>query len=117
MKRIVCRRDELGPGEMRSVTKGKAPVVVVCNAAGEYYAVRGMCPHQGGMLGAGRLAPLTVSDAPGAYELAEHGGVLQCPWHGFTYDVTNGRCLGDPRLRVKTYPVRVEDEYVVVDLG
>jgi nitrite reductase/ring-hydroxylating ferredoxin subunit len=117
MKQVVCRQGELGPGQMRTITKGQAPVVVVCNAKNEYYAVRGVCPHQGGMLGAGQLTSLTVSDEPGRYELAKHGEVLRCPWHSFDYDVTTGRCVSDPRLRVKTYPVHIEDGYVVVDLG
>lgn len=117
MKRIVCRQDELDPGQMRVFTEGKAPVVVVCSANNEYFAVRGICPHQGGMLGAGRLTSLTVSDEPGAYGLEKHGEVLQCPWHGFSYNVATGRCLGDPRLRVKTYSVHVEDDHIVVDFG
>jgi nitrite reductase/ring-hydroxylating ferredoxin subunit len=50
------------------------------------------------------------------YESA--GRVLQCPWHGWSYDVTSGRSLFDPdRVRVRTYPVRVEGDRVVVDLG
>lgn len=116
MKRIVCRRDELGPGEMRTIMKGNAPVVVVCSAKEEYYAVRGVCPHQGGMLGAGQLAALTISDAPGVYRLAKTKQVLRCPWHSFDYDVKTGRCVGDPHLRVKTYPVSVENGEIVVDL-
>jgi 3-phenylpropionate/trans-cinnamate dioxygenase ferredoxin subunit len=69
------------------------------------------------MLGAGQLTSLTISDEPGNYELAKHGEVLRCPWHSFDYDVTTGQCVSDPRLRVKTYPVHIEDGYVLVDLG
>lgn len=117
MKKIVCKRDELGPGQMRAVVKGRAPIVVVCSADEEYYAVRGICPHQGGMLAAGQLTELTVSDEPGAYELAESKEVLRCPWHSFDYNVTTGQCVSDPRLRIKTYPVSIENEHIVVDLG
>ncbi len=117
MKQVVCRQDELGPGQMRTVPKGRTSVVVICTEKGEYYAVRGVCPHQGGMLGAGQLTSLTVSDVPGTYQFAKHGEVLRCPWHSFDFDVTTGRCVSDPRLRVKTYPVRVEDGHVVVDLN
>lgn len=115
MKQVVCREDELGPGQMQTVMKGRVPVVVVCSASGEYYAVRGMCPHQGGMLGDGQLTSLTVSDKPGAYGLEKHGEVLRCPWHSFDYDVTTGQCVGDPRLRVKTYSTFVEDGWIGVD--
>jgi 3-phenylpropionate/trans-cinnamate dioxygenase ferredoxin subunit len=117
MKQIVCRHDELGPGQMVTLAKGRAPVVVVCSDNNKYYAVRGICPHQGGMLESGQLTSLTVSDEPGVYELVRHGEVLRCPWHSFDYDVITGRCISDPRLRVKTYPVYVEGEHLVVDLG
>ncbi len=116
MRQIVCGQDELGPGQMRTVTKGRAPVVVVCSADGQYYAVRGICPHQGGMLGKGQLTWLTASYEPGSYEVVKRGEILRCPWHGFSYDVTSGRCISDPQLRVKTYPVYVEAGKIVVDL-
>ena len=117
MKLVVCGQAEFGPGQMRIITKGRTPVVVVRNDKDEYYAVRGVCPHQGAMLGAGQLTSLTVSDEPGEYELTKHGEVLRCPWHSFDFDVTTGQCVSDPRLRVKTYPVHIEDGHVVVDVG
>lgn len=116
MKHVVCKESELGPGQMRTVTKGQAPVVVVCSEDNSYYAVRGICPHQGAMLGMGHLTSLTVSERPGTYTLTRDGELLRCPWHSFDYDVTSGQCISDPDLRVKTYPVCVEDGNIVVDL-
>jgi nitrite reductase (NADH) small subunit len=116
MKQVVCRREELGPGQMLVAYKGRAPVVVVCSSANDYYAVRGICPHQGGMLGAGQLTSLTAPSEPGIYELIRHGEVLRCPWHSFDFDVKTGRCISDPSLRIKTYAVHVEGVHLVVDL-
>lgn len=104
-------------GEMRTIAKGATPVVVIRTEEGEYYAVRGICPHQGASLAKGRLWPLTSSEGPGTYELSRGAEILRCPWHAFEYDVTTGRCVGDPSLRVRTYPVYIEDGQVVVDLG
>lgn len=101
---------------MRVVSKGRAPVVVACTSPGKFRAVRGICPHQGALLGRGRLWWLTSSDEPGEYTLSEESGILRCPWHGFDYDLETGRCVSDSGLRVKTYPVSVEDGQVVVDL-
>jgi len=115
-KHVVCREEELAPGQMRTLQNGGAPVVVVCSAAGEYHAVRGICPHQGALLGRGHLWSLTLSEEPGVYGLAEKAEILRCPWHSFDYDVKTGRCVSDPRLRVRTYPVSVEDGHIVVDL-
>ena len=36
------------------------------------------------------------------------GSVLACPWHGWEFDLETGRCPDDPRMRVATYPVRVD---------
>lgn len=115
-KHVVCREGELAPGQMRTLRDAEAPVVVVCSAAGEYHAVRGICPHQGALLGRGHLWSLTLSEEPGVYGLAEKAEILRCPWHSFDYDVKTGRCVSDPRLRVRTYPVSVEDGHIVVDL-
>jgi nitrite reductase (NADH) small subunit len=116
MKQVVCRREELGPGQMLVVSKGRAPVVVICSESNDYYAVRGICPHQGGLLGAGQLTSLTAPGDPGVYELEKHGEVLRCPWHSFDYDVKTGLCVSDPSLRIRTYPVYLEGDHLVIDL-
>ena len=50
-------------------------VVALANVDGRLHAIDGLCPHQGGPLGQGRLC----------------GTVLTCPWHGWQFDVTTGR--------------------------
>lgn len=116
MRQVVCKRYELEPGQMRTVMKGKVPVIVVCSGPDAYYAVRGVCPHQGASLVHGEITSLTVSEEPGVYGVSGHAEILRCPWHSFDYDVATGACVSDPGLRVKTYPVYVEDEEIVVDL-
>ena len=52
---------------------------------------------------------------------------MRCPWHAWEFDLRTGRSWFDPeRTRVKAYPVEVEhaetfpvsveDDYVVVEL-
>lgn len=50
-------------------------IVAVCRVGDSWYALDGVCPHQGGPLGRGMLC----------------GRVLTCPWHGWQFDVTTGR--------------------------
>jgi 3-phenylpropionate/trans-cinnamate dioxygenase ferredoxin subunit len=40
----------------------------------------------------------------------ERGGeILRCPWHGWEFDLRDGRSVVDPeRTRVRSYPVEVE---------
>ena len=71
-----------------------------------------------------RRSPRT---GPGEYELGRPGEILRCPWHAWEFDIRTGRSWFDPeRTRVKAYPVEVrhaetfpvsvEDDYVVVEL-
>jgi nitrite reductase (NADH) small subunit len=113
---LVAAVDDFGPGEVRSVPGAYQPVVVVCTRAGEYHAVRSICPHQGAELGLGQLTALNVGDRPGEYRASETDTVLRCPWHSFDFDVATGRCAGDPKMRVRTYPVTVEDGKVLVEI-
>ena len=43
------------------------------------------------------------------------GEVLRCPWHQWAFDIATGRCLVDPEIRAKTYPVKIKDDDVVVE--
>jgi nitrite reductase/ring-hydroxylating ferredoxin subunit len=114
---VVCAADELPAWQMRTVyVNDRVPVVVAHAPEGTYRAVRGLCAHQGGMLGEGALSYLVSATEPGKYELSRRAEILRCPWHSYEFDLATGRCLTDPRLRVKTYPVRVEDGNIVVDV-
>lgn len=65
----------------------------------EVFAVEDRCPHQNSELHTGTLSPQ---------------GLLTCAWHGWRFDLV--RCVeGMPSPRV--FPVRVEGEEVLVDLG
>ncbi len=63
------------------------------NVDGTFHVTDNTCLHRGGPLGDGFL----------------EGPVITCPWHGWQYDVPTGHNLGNRALRVKTYPVLVED--------
>jgi 3-phenylpropionate/trans-cinnamate dioxygenase ferredoxin subunit len=106
-RHVVARVHEIPPGARKIVTVGRREIGVF-NLDGEFFALRNRCPHQGAALCDGRLVPTVSSSAPGDYEL---GGrtLLQCPWHGWEFDVRDGQSWSDPgRLRVASYKVRVE---------
>ena len=114
---VVCKDEEIRPGEMRTIAVGKRelPVVVVRTGAGSLHAIYGRCPHQGAPLIAGRLIAETVGTLPGEVACIRDGEILQCPWHAFEYDVTSGRAVTDPdNLRIRCYDVALEGGEVVV---
>ncbi|MBW2253216.1 MAG: Rieske 2Fe-2S domain-containing protein [Deltaproteobacteria bacterium] len=96
----VLRQDELAPGELVEVMVDGVPVAV-CNVDGTYYAVSNVCPHAGGPIGDGTLA----------------GHTVVCPYHGWSFDVRDGRCFVDEALSIDTYEVRVTTEAVCVRLA
>lgn len=107
MKRhVVCRRDELSPGEMKSVNLGRRTIAVVRTVDGRYYAIGGTCPHQGASLSLGKVEKMWVSDEVGQARSSDERSVLVCPWHNFEFDLETGRNPCDPeRLRVQTYEI------------
>jgi nitrite reductase (NADH) small subunit len=59
------------------------------------------CPHAGGSLSGG-----VVVD-----------GCVHCPWHDWPFDLATGRCPDNPQIKVVTYPTRVADGQVWVEVG
>ncbi len=76
--------------------------IVVANLDGEhFYALDDLCTHDNGPLGEGILAD----------------GMIECPRHGARFDCATGRVKALPAVRaLRTYPVKVEDNDISVDV-
>ncbi len=96
------------PPNSRRIVRVNGREIGVFNVKGKYYALRNLCPHQSAPLCLGELTGLTVSDEPGEIEWTRDGEILRCPWHGWEFDILNGRTVFESKARVKTYDVRVE---------
>ena len=105
------------PGSHRVVKLGRVEVGIF-NVAGRLYALPNICPHQFGPLCAGTVNGTTACSAETGWQFAwvRQGEVVTCPWHGIEFDIASGQSLSSPRLRVRTYPVTVEDDQVVVTI-
>jgi nitrite reductase/ring-hydroxylating ferredoxin subunit len=80
-----------------------------------FYALRSVCPHQLQSLAGGLVrAGIGQSASVGEVTVEKEGGVIACPVHGWEFDLVNGRCRHDPTLRVKSYPVSVKHDRVLV---
>ena len=91
---IVCRTEDLPPGESIRVTEGVPAPVAVFNADGEYYAIDDTCTHQDASLADGWL----------------EGCLIECPLHASAFDLRTGlpTCL-PARQAVRTHQVAVVD--------
>jgi 3-phenylpropionate/trans-cinnamate dioxygenase ferredoxin subunit len=98
---VVAKTDEVPAGEVRVVdVNGRS--IALANVGGDFFALANVCTHDGGPLGEGTL----------------WGDTVECPRHGARFDVKTGRVMALPAvLPVRTYPVRVEDNEVSVDVG
>jgi len=90
---------DLPPGEVMEVCVGQQPYAV-CNFECAIYALDGVCIHHGGPLGQGRL----------------DGAHLACPYHLWEFDCRTGEYDRDPARRVATYPVRIENGQILIEV-
>ena len=118
---VVGMVDEIPPGGRKLVVpfRGKAGIGVF-NIGGAFHALRNLCPHRSGPLCTGFISGRVVADAPpttpgeGGLAYADEGEIIRCPWHLWEFRIATGECLVDATMRVKTYPVAVEDGQIVV---
>ncbi|MFC7738399.1 Rieske (2Fe-2S) protein [Roseomonas sp. GCM10028921] len=135
-KHVVATAEEIPPGGRKLVeVAGRA--IVVFNLGGEFFALLNRCPHEGGSLCAGHQTGLVESSEPGQYRYSRRGEIIRCPWHAWEFDIRTGQSRCDPRrMKVRSYaasvasggqvleelpsattfPVRVEDEYVLIEM-
>jgi nitrite reductase/ring-hydroxylating ferredoxin subunit len=90
---------QLPPGSVMEV-EAEGEFYAVCNAGGTVYAMGGTCLHHGGPLGHGTL----------------EGCRVVCPWHLWEFDCRTGEYDRNPNLRVPTYPVRIENGEIILEV-
>jgi 3-phenylpropionate/trans-cinnamate dioxygenase ferredoxin subunit len=138
----VGRVGDIPDGGRRLVEIGGRSIGVF-NVGGRFFALRNRCAHQGGPLCQGRVFGRLDSERPGEYRYEDGRYLLECPWHGWEFDMSTGQSWFDPQrtrvrrypvsveaigpdrqsalqpgpYRVESFPVAVEEECVIVDLG
>ena len=106
-RHVVAAATEVPPGGRKLVMVRGRPIAVF-NLGGEYFGLLNRCPHQGGSLCEGLIAPAVTADAPGEYRLSRHGEIIRCPWHGWEFDIRTGQSWCEPdRIATRHYDVAV----------
>ena len=95
----IATSAECPPGSAAEFVAG-GRVVALFNVGGEFFALDGVCPHQGGPIGKGNL----------------DGCIVTCPWHGWQFDVRNGKNQVSPSVIQPQIPVRVEEDSVFIQV-
>ena len=86
---------DVAPGTGKAVIVGEREIALF-NVGGRFYALDNTCPHQGGPLAEGWL----------------DGAVVTCPWHAWTFKLSDGKMTLGEFASVDTFEVRVEGDDV-----
>ena len=138
-RHVVARTSEIPPGGNKVVGIDGRDIVVF-HVNGEFFALLNRCPHEGAPLNKAACVARLTSPEPGVYHRSRVGEFLRCAWHGWEFDMRNGQSWFDPkRFKVRsfavavesgaelaegmakgpyvaeTFPVHVEDSYVIVE--
>jgi len=92
---------ELPSGTKKPLVVDGKPLLL-CNVAGNLYAIANLCSHNDKPLERGRVG----------------NGWIACPTHGARFDLATGKAMCLPATQpIKTYGLRVVDEWIEVQLG
>ena len=96
---VAGRVEDLPCGRSATVALADGNELALYNIDGEFYATENSCPHRGAPLADGHLC----------------GHVIECDWHGWQFDVRDGRCLTVSES-IATYRVFIEDGLIKVEV-
>ena len=96
----VADLSEIPAGTVKEV-EANGKKIALANIDGLFYAIDNTCVHRGGPLGQGFL----------------EGDLVECPWHGWQYNMKTGQCAFNPAARVPAYEVKTEGADVLVCLA
>src|SRR2546425_1697536 len=98
----VARVDDVAPGEVVVVEAQGRSLCLGRTEAGRLGVIDNVCSHDGGTLGEGEL----------------DGECVECPRHGGRFALFSGEVRAlPPVIPVTSYPVRIVDDRVEVDLS
>ena len=84
---------------------------------GTIKAWRNHCPHMAAPVCRGAVSGTMLASDVYEYSYGRDGEILQCPWHGWEFDLENGRHLAPgSSARLRGYPTEVIDGAVLVHL-
>ncbi len=96
--RRVCKKSEIGPGEVKRI---EDPPIAVFNVGGTLFAISDICTHAEASLSEGRV----------------DGETVECPLHGACFDLRTGEALTPPAVEpVQTFPVVVQEDEIYVEI-
>jgi nitrite reductase (NADH) small subunit len=85
----------------RCVKNGDTTIAVFRTADNGIFAIEDKCPHKNGPLSQGIV----------------HDGCVTCPLHNWVISLETGKAQGADEGTVRTWPVRLDGETILIGLG
>jgi len=96
---VVAREADLQENSRIVVSVGEHSVLLL-KRAGRIFAFENSCPHLGCKMARGKI----------------DGFIITCPCHDWTFDIRSGEFTLAPEIKLWTYPTRVQNEHVYIQL-
>lgn len=94
----ACNITDLVPGQALKVDLAGQGVLLIKDGD-QVHASSSVCIHRGGDLSSGEM----------------QGSIITCPLHFWKFDLNDGICVQVPSVKLKTFPVKLENGLVWVD--
>lgn len=96
----LCRADKLEEGAPLAVTLPSMPPLAVYRLGDSYFVTDNTCTHGNAMLTEGY----------------QDGGIIECPFHGGTFDIQTGEAKTFPcQVALRTYPASVVEGWILIE--
>lgn len=113
---FAARLDELEDAKPKLISLAGRSIGLV-RSNGTVYAVRNVCPHKRAPVCQGTFRGTMLPSEPDTFVFGLEDRLLQCPWHGWEFDLSTGHTLcGDEHKKLTLYPVTIKENEIYVDL-
>jgi 3-phenylpropionate/trans-cinnamate dioxygenase ferredoxin subunit len=98
----ACAPDDIEEEDVIRFDHGGVSLAIYRLDNERFFATAGLCTHENVHLADGLVM----------------GRIIECPKHNGRFDIPTGQAKGAPAcVNLRTYPVKIEDGRVLVDLG
>lgn len=95
----VAQKSEI-PDDSGHLVEVDGKEIALFKSEGKVYAIYNVCPHAGGPMAEGGI----------------NGKLAMCPWHGWEFDVTTGKCTFNEAIQQPTFKVKEDGEDIYVEI-
>lgn len=115
---FVAKKAEFPAGDRRIVVNDHGKEIGVFSQEDGYYAYSNYCLHSGGPVCEGllinRVEEVIGADRTYEGEIFSDDVHFVCPWHGFEYDLKTGECVGNRKMKLRSFTVVERDGEIFV---